>query len=56
MNLKESKTEAEDKIVKEKEKVKNEFDLNIEKIKEELEKIRADFHKEVDEVGDSALK
>lgn len=42
--------------MQEKQKVKNEFDTKLEKIKGELETFREDFHKEVDEICDNAIK
>jgi F0F1-type ATP synthase membrane subunit b/b' len=54
--LLDSKTEIENKVIEEKQKVKNQFDSRIDELKEELEKIRNDFYKEVDEIADDALK
>jgi hypothetical protein len=43
-------------IASEKQKVKDQIDLRIEGLKSELEQIREQFHDEIDEVCQKALK
>jgi len=51
-----SKDEPFDIVSKEKQKVKNQIDSKINKLKEELEKLRDELNKEVDQIGNRALE